>query len=238
MTAAPSVAPGGAQDAAPGAPPVIAIDGPSASGKGTVAQAVAAALGFHYLNSGALYRVVALAAGQAGVSIDDEPRTATIARQLRAEFTGEAVVVEGRDVTNAIQTEAIGTAASRIAARPGVRDALLDRQRAFRRPPGLVADGRDIGSVVFPDAIVKVFLTASPEERAARRHKQLKEKGMRATMAALLEEIQARDKRDSERAVAPLQRCADAMLLDTTHVSVSEAVAQVLAQYELASRAP
>lgn len=219
-------------------PPVIAIDGPSASGKGTVAQAVAAALGFHYLNSGALYRAVALGAAQAGVDLDDEPRTAAIARQLRVEFAGEGVVVAGRDVTNAIQTETTGAAASRIAARPGIRAALLERQRAFRRAPGLVADGRDMGSVVFPDAIVKVFLTASPEERAARRLKQLKDKGMRATMTALLQEIQARDKRDSERAVAPLQRCADAVLLDTTRLSVSEAVAQVLAQFELASRAP
>jgi CMP/dCMP kinase len=217
--------------------PVIAIDGPSASGKGTVAHAAAAALAFHYLNSGALYRAVALAAGRAGISPEDEPRVAAVALGLQVEFPGEAVRLEGRDVTVEIQAETVGAAASRVAASPQVRAALLDRQRAFRQPPGLVADGRDMGSVVFPDAMLKVFLTASPEERAARRYKQLIDKGMRATMAALLEDIQARDKRDSERAVAPLQRCADAILLDTTRMSVSEAVAQVLAQYKLASRA-
>ena len=220
------------------APPVIAIDGPSASGKGTVAQAVAARLGFHYLNSGALYRVLALAATRAGLDLDDEPATADIARRLRIEFSGNAVVVNGDDVTGEIEAETVGVAASRVAASRQVRAALLDRQRAFRLPPGLVADGRDMGSVVFPDAALKVFLTASPEERAARRYKQLMEKGMRATMAALLKEIQARDKRDTERAVAPLQKCADAVLLDTTRMSISEAVTEVLTQYELASRAP
>jgi cytidylate kinase len=220
------------------APPVIAIDGPSASGKGTVAQAVAAALGFHYLNSGALYRTVALAAELAGVSTDDEMAVAGIARRLRAEFNGDAVVLDHRVVTDAIQTEAIGMAASRIAASPAVREALLERQRAFRRDPGLVADGRDMGSVVFPDAALKIFLTASPEERAARRHKQLIEKGMRANMAALLQDIRTRDARDIERAVAPLRRCADALLLDTTGMSVEQAVGQVLAQYKQASRAP
>ena len=220
------------------APPVIAIDGPSASGKGTVAQAAAAALGFHYLNSGALYRTVALAAELAGVSPSDAPAVASIARRLRAEFTGEAVALDGRDVTEGIQTEAVGMAASVIAASPAVREALLERQRAFRRPPGLVADGRDMGSVVFPDAAVKIFLTASPEERAARRHKQLIDKGMHATMAALLQDIQARDARDTGRAVAPLRKCADAALLDTTRMSVDEAVAQVLARYKQASRAP
>ena len=220
------------------AAPVIAIDGPSASGKGTVAQAVARALGFHYLNSGALYRAVALAAAGAGVSVADEPAVAGVAARLQIEFPGDAVVVEGRDVTAEMQAEAVGAAASRVAASPPVREALLGRQRAFRKPPGLVADGRDMGSVVFPDAVLKVFLTASPEERAARRHKQLMDKGMRANMAALLEDIQARDKRDSERAVAPLKRCADAILLDTTRLSVSQAVAEVLAQYKLASRAP
>ena len=218
--------------------PVIAIDGPSASGKGTVAQAVAVHLGFHYLNSGALYRAVALAAQQAGLDLGDEPAVAATARDLRIEFPGDAVVVDGHDATTGIQSEAVGAAASRIAASRPVRAALLERQRAFRKPPGLVADGRDMGSVVFPDAALKVFLTASPEERAARRYKQLIGKGMRATMAALLEEIQARDKRDSERAVAPLQRNADALLLDTTHMSVSEAVDEVLAQYKSASRAP
>jgi len=220
------------------APPVIAIDGPSASGKGTVAQAVAATLGFHYLNSGALYRTVALAAERAGVSYADEPAVAAVASRLRAEFRGQAVTLEGSDITDLVHTEAVGAAASRLAAIPAVREALLDRQRAFRRPPGLVADGRDMGSVVFPDAALKIFLTASPEERAARRHKQLIEKGMRATMAALLQDIRARDARDSERGVAPLRRCADAVLLDTTGMPVEEVIAQVLAQYRLALRAP
>jgi cytidylate kinase len=218
--------------------PVIAIDGPSASGKGTVAQELAQTLGYHYLNSGALYRAVALAAERAGVGIDDEPGLADVALRLQVEFPGEAIIVEGRDVTDEIQGETVGAAASRVAASPRVRAALLARQRAFRRPPGLVADGRDMGSVVFPDAALKVFLTASPEERAARRYKQLIDKGMRATMAALLEDIRTRDQRDSERAIAPLKMCADAILLDTTRMSVSEAVAQVLAQYKLASRAP
>ena len=219
-------------------PPVIAIDGPSASGKGTVAQAVAARLGFHYLNSGALYRVVALLATQAGDGLENEQRLVAIARNLRAEFAGETVVVDGRDVTDAIRAEAISAAASRVAANAAVRNALLERQRAFRRPPGLVADGRDMGSVVFADAVLKIFLTASPEERAVRRHKQLMEKGMNATMTALLQDIRARDERDSGRAVAPLQKRADAVLLDTTHMLVAEAVAQVLALYKQAPRAP
>ena len=194
-----------------------------------MAQAVAARLGFHYLNSGALYRVVALLATQAGDGLENEPRLVTIARSLRAEFAGETVVVDGRDVTDAIRAEAISAAASRVAANAAVRKALLERQRAFRRPPGLVADGRDMGSVVFPDAGLKIFLTASPEERAARRHKQLMEKGMDATMTALLQDIRARDERVSGRAVAPLQKRADAVLRDSTHMSVADAVAQVVA---------
>jgi cytidylate kinase len=219
-------------------PPVIAIDGPSASGKGTVAQAVAAALGFHYLNSGALYRAVALAADRAGANSGDEAALAVLAAGLHVEFAGTSVELDGLDVTDAIQSEALGAAASRIAARAAVRQALLGRQRAFRLPPGLVADGRDMGSVVFPDATLKIYLTASPEERAARRHKQLMGKGMGANMTALLQDIRERDERDSARAVAPLQRCADAVLLDTTHMSVAEAVAQVLALYKQAPRAP
>ena len=219
-------------------PPVIAIDGPSASGKGTVAQAVAAKLGFHYLNSGALYRAVALAAKQAGTSLDDESALAAFARNLEPRFVGDTVVLDGRDITDAIRSEAISAAASEIAARPAVREALLERQRAFRRPPGLVADGRDMGSVVFPDATLKIFLTASPEERAARRHKQLMGKGMGATMTALLQDIRTRDARDSERAAAPLQQRADAVLIDTTHMSVAEAAEQVLALYKQAPRAP
>jgi cytidylate kinase len=219
-------------------PPVIAIDGPSASGKGTVAQGVAAALGFHYLNSGALYRTVALVATDGGVRLVDESGLAAIARNLRAEFLGDTVLLDGRDVTDAIRTEAISAAASRVAANAAVRAALLERQRDFRRPPGLVADGRDMGSTVFPDAALKIFLTASPEERAKRRYKQLMGKGMGANMTALLQEIQARDSRDSDRAVAPLQKCADAVLLDTTRMSVAEAVARVLALYKQAPKAP
>ncbi len=218
--------------------PVIAIDGPSASGKGTVAQGVAAALGFHYLDSGALYRTVALAAVEAGTNLENESRLSSIALNLKAEFSGDTVVIKGRDVTDAIRTERVSEAASRIAGLAKVRAALLERQRGFRRPPGLVAEGRDMGSVVFPDAALKVFLTAGPEERAARRYKQLMGKGMRATMAALLQEIQERDARDSDRSVAPLQKCADAVLLDTTGVPVEEVVTQVLALYQRAQQVP
>lgn len=219
-------------------PPVIAIDGPSASGKGTVAQWVAGALGFHYLNSGALYRTVALAALEAGADLDDEKTLAEITADLRAEFKGDHVTLGGRDVTHVIVSEAVSVAASRIAALPGVRKALLERQRAFRRPPGLVADGRDMGSVVFPDATLKIYLTASLEERARRRYKQLMEKGMDATMAALLQDIRERDQRDTMRATAPLQKSANAVLIDTTKLTAADAVAQVLALYRQAPRAP
>jgi cytidylate kinase len=218
-------------------PPVIAIDGPSASGKGTVAQGVAAALGFHYLNSGALYRTVALAALRAGAEIE-ESGLAGMARGLAARFNGDSVELDGEDATLAIRSEEVGVLASRIAALPKLRTALLERQRAFRRPPGLVADGRDMGSVVFPDAALKIFLTATPEERARRRHKQLMDKGMGANMAALLQDIRARDARDSDRATAPLQKVADAVLIDTTKLSAADAVAQVLALYKQAPRRP
>lgn len=218
--------------------PVIAIDGPSASGKGTVAQAVAAALGFHYLNSGGLYRTVALAALEAGTDLENESILSDIAMNLNAKFSGDSVELGGRDVTDALVGEAVSLAASRIAALPQVREALLERQRAFRRAPGLVADGRDMGSVVFRDAVLKIFLTASPEERAKRRYKQLMEKGMHATMAALLQDIRERDARDSARPVAPLQKCADAVLIDTTGVPVEQVVRQVLALYERVRQAP
>ncbi len=213
-------------------PPVIAIDGPSASGKGTVAQGVAGKLGFHYLNSGALYRTVALAALGSGADLDNESKLSHITLNLNANFYGDTVELEGRNVTDALITERISVAASRIAALAGVRAALLERQRGFRLPPGLVADGRDMGSVVFPDARLKIFLTASPEARAERRYKQLMDKGMGANMAALLRDIQERDQRDSVRAVAPLKKCADAVLLDSTGVPAGEVVAQVLALYE------
>jgi cytidylate kinase len=221
-----------------GEPPVIAIDGPSASGKGTVAQGVAGALGFHYLNSGSLYRTVAMAALEAGADLDDESTLSDIALNLRAEFNGDAVRLGGRDVTNVLLADAVSVAASRIAALPGVRKSLLARQRAFRQPPGLVADGRDMGSVVFPDAVLKIFLTASLEARAARRYKQLMEKGMDATMAALLQDIRERDQRDTMRATAPLQRSTNAVLIDTTDMSAADAIAQVLALYRQAPRAP
>lgn len=215
-----------------GKPPVIAIDGPSASGKGTVAQAVAGALGFHYLNSGALYRTVAYLALESGADLEKESILADIALNLNANFNFDSVELEGRNVTDAIRSEAVGTAASRIAALPGVRRSLLERQRAFRRPPGLVADGRDMGTVVFPDAALKIYLTATPEERAERRYKQLMAKGMGASMAALLQDIIGRDARDGKRATAPLRKAADAVLIDTTGVPAADAVARVLALYK------
>ncbi len=219
-------------------PPVIAIDGPSASGKGTVAQGVASALGFHWLNSGALYRAVALAALESGADLENESKLLSIALNLKAKFIGDLVEIEGRNVTDAIRDEKVSIAASQISSRPGVRKALLKRQRAFRRPPGLVAEGRDMGSVVFPDAALKIYLTASPEARAQRRYKQLMDKGMDATMTALLQDIRARDERDSNRATAPLKKATDAVLIDTTDLSAADAVAQVLALYKKkASRA-
>ncbi len=218
--------------------PVIAIDGPSGSGKGTVAYAVAGSLGFHYLNSGALYRTVALAALESGADLENELVLRAIALNLIAKFQGESVVMGGRDVTDVVRSEAVSLAASRIAALPRVREALLERQRAFRKAPGLVADGRDMGSVVFPDAALKVFLTASAEERARRRYKQLIDKGMDANMATLLQDIRERDERDSSRAAAPLRQSADAVLLDTTRMSIEEAVGQVLALYKKARRVP
>ena len=222
----------GVSSVAAGKPPVIAIDGPSASGKGTVAQAVAGALGFHYLNSGALYRTVAYLALESGADLEKESILADIALNLNANFNSDSVVLEGRNVTDAIRSEAVGNAASRIAALPGVRRALLERQRAFRRPPGLVADGRDMGTVVFPDAALKIYLTATPEERAERRYKQLMAKGMGASMAALLQDIIGRDARDGKRATAPLRKAEDAVLIDTTGVPAADAVARVLALYK------
>jgi 3-phosphoshikimate 1-carboxyvinyltransferase len=213
------------------AAPVIAIDGPSASGKGTVARRVAQALGFHFLDSGALYRLVALAALRAGVAPTDEAAVARLASDLDCRFEGEAVYLSDEAVTDAIRSEEVSLAASRVAALPSVRTALLDRQRAFQRRPGLVADGRDMGSVVFPGAKVKVFLTASAEERARRRHKQLMEKGIDATLAPLLQDINQRDARDAKRGVAPLLRCEDARLLDTTALTVEQAVEEILMWY-------
>ncbi len=208
--------------------PVIAIDGPSASGKGTVAARVAQALGFHYLDSGALYRLVALAALDAGVDPGDGPALARLAESMEVQFAADSVLLQGRPVDQAVRSEEVGVAASRVAAVPEVRQALLRRQRAFRRPPGLVADGRDMGSIVFPDAPLKVFLTADVATRAERRYKQLMEKGMYAKMTDVVDELRRRDERDSSRPVAPLKHYPDAIFLDTTSLTVDEAVQRVL----------
>ena len=208
--------------------PVIAIDGPSASGKGTVAARVAAALGWHYLDSGALYRLTALAAQRAGVAWSDEAGVAAIAAALEVAFAEDSIRLSGEEVGDAIRHEAISIGASQVAALPAVREALLFRQRVFRRAPGLVADGRDMASIVFPDAGCKVFLTASVEVRAERRYKQLIEKGIAANIEPILLDLRARDERDSQRSVAPLQQNEDAELLDTTDLTIAQAVAQVL----------
>lgn len=217
--------------------PVIAIDGPSASGKGTVAQAVAAALGFHYLDSGALYRIVGVAGMNAGANLDDEAEILAILLKINIKFTKGLVILEGQDVTDVIRGEAASTAASRVAAHAGVRAALLERQRAFCLNPGLVADGRDMGSVVFADAMLKIYLTASVEARARRRYKQLIDKGLDANMAALLQDIRSRDERDSNRVAAPLKKCPGAVEIDTTNMSAEQATARVLALYRQVQQA-
>jgi cytidylate kinase len=213
--------------------PVMTIDGPSGSGKGTVSRAAARALGWALLDSGALYRLIALAGRQAGLRLDDEAGLARLAETAEIRFGAgdsgeEAAWLGAQEVTDAIRTEQAGNDASKVAALPRVRAALLERQRRFAVPPGLVADGRDMGTVVFPDAEVKIFLTASAAERALRRHKQLKEKGVAANLAALSLEIEERDRRDINRAVAPLTPSADAVLLDTTGMSVDAVVERVL----------
>ena len=214
--------------------PVIAIDGPVGSGKGTVAHRVAAALGFPVLDSGALYRILALVARTRGASFDDPATLARLAGGLDVAFApGDAAnpvrtLLAGVDVTGGIRTEQCGNDASRVSAWPQVRDAMLARQRGFRRPPGLVADGRDMGSVVFPDAPVKVFLTAAPRVRAERRHKQLMAKGVDVSVTRLFRELAERDRRDRERAVAPLKPAEDAVVVDTTGLDVDAAVARVL----------
>jgi 3-phosphoshikimate 1-carboxyvinyltransferase len=212
--------------------PVIAIDGPSASGKGTVAGRVAATLGFHYLDSGALYRLLALAAQRDGVALDDEAALAALAGRMDIRFEGNDVWLDGVKIGDELRSEETGGCASKVAALHRVRAALLEKQRSFRRAPGLVTDGRDMASVVFPDAACKIFLTASAEARADRRYKQLKEKGMGANIAALLQDIQARDERDSRRSAAPLQQAPGASLLDTTALNIEQAVQEVLDRYQ------
>jgi len=208
--------------------PVVTIDGPSGSGKGTVAAEVARRLGWRVLDSGALYRLTAYAARQAGVDFGDAGALAAIARELPVEFREGHVLLAGEDVTAAIRTETAGNDASKVAAIPEVREALLQWQRDYARPPGLVADGRDMGTVVFPNAPVKIFLDASAEERARRRHKQLKEQGMDVSLAGLIAEIEERDQRDRNRSVAPLEPAPDAEVIDSTDLSVEEVVDLVL----------
>ena len=204
---------------------MIAIDGPSASGKGTVAQRVAAALGFHYLESGALYRLVALSGGR------DEETLVKVARGLEASFQGERILLSGQDVTDRARSEECSRRASEIAPLAAVRAALLERQRAFRKLPGLVADGRDMGTVVFPDAVLKVFLTARSEVRARRRVKQLIDKGIHANLAALSRGLEERDARDAARSVAPLVPAPDAVQLDTSDLEIDAVVARILGWY-------
>jgi 3-phosphoshikimate 1-carboxyvinyltransferase len=212
--------------------PVIAIDGPSASGKGTVAQRVATELGFHYLDSGALYRLLATAAMRDGVALDDEVALAALASRMEVVFKGEKIWLDGALVGDELRGEACASGASKVAALHQVRAALLAKQHDFRKAPGLVTDGRDMGSVVFPDATLKIFLTASAQIRAERRYKQLKEKGMDANIADLLQDIRARDERDTQRSAAPLQQYPDASLLDTTALDVNQAVEFVLNGYQ------
>lgn len=209
--------------------PVVAIDGPSGSGKGTVGRRVAQRLGWHFLDSGALYRALALAALKRGLALNDGEAVARLAAEVVIEFQPEgSVLVDQEDVSKALRAETCGNAASKIATQPRVRTALLELQRSFRRPPGLVADGRDMGTVVFPNAAVKVFLTASAEERARRRYNQLMDKGIHANLDNLINEITERDRRDTAREVAPLEPAVDAFELDSTSLSIEVVVEQVL----------
>ncbi len=216
--------------------PVIAIDGPTASGKGTVAHCVAKALGYHYLDSGSLYRLTGLAASQSGINLEDEAAVVQIVRNLDIQFEGNLVFLSGTDVTDAIRDEKASQNASKIAILPAVRVALTIRQRAFSQWPGLVADGRDMGSVIFPHALLKIFLTATPEARAERRTNQLKQKGISAIISDVVRDLRIRDERDSNRPVAPLKKLDDAYLLDTTTISADDAVKQVLIWFQSVRR--
>lgn len=216
--------------------PVITIDGPSGSGKGTVAALLAGKLGWNFLDSGALYRLLAFAARNHGVDLTNEEALKVLAEHLDVQFGaardghGMVIILEGEDVTEAIRNETVGAGASQVAALPVVRTALLQRQKAFREAPGLVADGRDMGTVVFPDAPLKIFLTASAEERARRRYLQLKARGDDVNLASLLEEIRERDERDTQRAVAPLKPAEDAIQLDSTTLSIEEVLQRILSE--------
>lgn len=217
-----------------GRAPVITIDGASGTGKGVVTHLVAKKLGWNLLDSGAIYRVLALAAQKHGVAFDNEANLKDLADHLDVQFvaaeSGEPpiILLEGQDVTDTIRTEKMGNAASKVGALPAVRTALLDRQRAFLEPPGLATDGRDMGTVVFPDAEIKIFLTASPEERALRRHKQLKEKGINVNLGDLIEELKERDRRDQERTVAPLRPAEDAIIIATDHLTIEQVVERIM----------
>ena len=219
--------------------PVITIDGPSGSGKGTVAGILAKRLGWNLLDSGALYRLLAFAAGNHGVALDNEALLEKLAAHLDVQFVGATegtsarIILEGDDVTHAIRSETVAAGASKVAALPAVREALLLRQRAFQEAPGLVADGRDMGTVVFPDAPLKVFLTASAEERARRRYLQLKAKGDDVSLSGLLDEIRARDERDTQRAIAPLKPAADAIQLDSTELSIEQVLERIMSEIAL-----